>query len=170
MVSDDDAKRIRAIFLHDGHAVSFNRAARLLGWSTPKMIAAVEARTLAIKQTPSGVRVARSELLFHAAEQWPFSVIEEALGPAADSRLPAGLRMQPLPVPVHKYAADMLEYLAAKGGLSVETLLAQILEAYAVPHLSELVTKVPSCRDAVAMLTEAKIRVAYEPVRRNRRP
>ena len=44
------------------------------------------------------------------------------------------MRMLALPVPVPQYAADALEYLAAKRGLSVEQLLAQILAAYSIQH------------------------------------
>ncbi|HYC92451.1 MAG TPA: hypothetical protein VEO54_24810 [Thermoanaerobaculia bacterium] len=63
----------------------------------------------------------------------------------------------------------MLDYLAAKTGVSVETLLAQILDAYSIKHNQELVANVPSCRDSLGTLTEAKIRYAYFPVRHSRR-
>ena len=88
------------------------------------MLAAIKAGEIDVKVSRFGLSVTRAELLYKAAQQWPFSLIEEALGRDADSRLPAGLRMLPLPIPVHKCAAELLEYFAAKRGLSVETLLA----------------------------------------------
>jgi hypothetical protein len=85
------------------------------GWSSERMIAAIEHGSIATKKHASGPFVTRAELLWQAAKQWPFSVIEEALGPDADSRLRAGLRMLSLPVPVHRCAADALSYIAAQG-------------------------------------------------------
>jgi hypothetical protein len=125
---------------------------------------------LELKVSSSGASVLREDLLWHAAEQWPFSVIEEALGPDGADRLPPGMPMRPLLVPVHRYASNVLDYLAAKTGVSVETLLTQILDAYSIKHIHGLVAKVPSYRDALGSLTESKIRDAYEPVRRTRRP
>jgi hypothetical protein len=170
MVSTDAAKRIRAIFLHDGRAVTIDRAARLLGWSPAAMLAAIKAGGIDVKVSRSGLSITRAELLYRAAEQWPFSVIERALGTHAASRLPAGLRMHALPVPVHQYAADALHYLATKRGQSVETLLARILDDYTIQHITELVTNVPSYRDSLPNLTEAAIARAYAAVRRHRRP
>ena len=80
------------------------------------------------------------------------------------------MRMHPLPVPVHEYAADALHYLATKRGQSVETLLARILDDYTIQHITELVTNVPSYRDSLPNLTEATIARAYNAVRRARRP
>jgi hypothetical protein len=116
MVYTDAAKRIRAIFLHDGRAVTIDRAARLLGWSPAAMLAAIKAGEIDVKVSRSGLAITRAELLYKAAEQWPFSVIESALGTHAASRLPAGMRTRPLPVPVHQYAADALHYLARSAG------------------------------------------------------
>jgi hypothetical protein len=67
------------------------------------------------------------------------------------------MRMRPLLVPVHEYASDMLAYLATKSGVSVETLLAQILDAYSIQHIQELAHNVPFYRDSLPNLTEAKI-------------
>jgi hypothetical protein len=96
--------------------------------------------------------------------------IEGALGAHAASRLPAGMRMHALPVPVHQYAADALHYLATKRAQSVETLLARILDDYTIQHITELVANVPSCRDSLPNLTEAKIARAYDAVPKHRRP
>ena len=134
------------------------------------MLAAIKAGEIDVKVSRSGLSITRAELLYRAAEQWPFSVIESALAAHAASRLPAGMRMRALPVPVHQYAADALEYLAAKRGLSVEQLLAQILDAYSIPHAFELAENVPSYRDSLPNLTEAAIARAYDAVRRDRRP
>jgi hypothetical protein len=164
MVSADDAKRIRAIFLHDGRAVPFTRAARLLGWSSAKMIAAIEAGSVKVTRRAAGPFVTRSELLGLAVKQWPFSVIEEALGPAAESRLPPDLRMRPLPFSVHQYVADMLAYIAAERGTSVETLLAEILDAFSVKHIWDLAENVPSYRDSLPNLTEAKYKCVFDAV------
>ena len=60
----------------------------------------------------------------------------------------------------------MLAYLAAKSGVSVETLLAQILDAYSIQHIEELAHNVPSYRDSLPNLSEAKLTYAYDAVRR----
>jgi hypothetical protein len=105
------------------------------------MLAAIKAGEIDVKVSRSGLSITRAELLYKAAQQWPFSVIEGALGAHAASRLPAaGMRMRALPFLVHQYAADALEYLAPKRGLSVEQLLAQILDAYSIQHAFELLT------------------------------
>jgi len=49
----------------------------------------------------------------------------------------------------------MLAYLAAKSGVSVETLFVQILDAYSIQHINELVAHLPSSPDSLGTLTEA---------------
>ena len=45
-------------------------------------------------------------------------------------------------VPVHQYAADALAYIAEQRGTSVETLLAEVLDAFTVQHIWELAPNV----------------------------
>lgn len=109
----------------------------LLGWSPAAMLAAIKAGGIDVNVSRSGLSITRAELLYRAAEQWPFSVIESALGTHAASRLPAGMRMHPLPVPVHQYAADALHYLATTRGQS-PALFDERAQVAPVEHLDQV--------------------------------
>ena len=60
--------------------------------------------------------------------------------------------MRPLTVPVHQYAEAMLDYFAARGNESKESVLERILDGYAAQHITELVANVPLFRDAASFL------------------
>ena len=108
--------------------------------------------------------IARAELIEKATHQWPFSVIQEALGPNAVNVFPRGLLVRPLIIPVHEYADAMLEYFAKKGNESKETVLGRILDDYAAQHITELVANVPLFNDAASFMGEAKHTAAADPV------
>ena len=84
--------------------------------------------------------IPRAELIEKATHQWPFSVIQAALGEHAAAIFSPGLLTRPLIVPVHTYADAMLDYFAAKGNESKEAVLGrlahsrQLLEAQAPGH------------------------------------
>jgi hypothetical protein len=164
MLNSDLVKSICAIFLHDGQPVTPDHAAELLGWTLDEMDKAIKWGDIELDPTAEDARISRAELIEKATHQWPFSVIQEALGPNAVNIFPPGLLVRPLIVPVHEYADAMLEYFAKKGNESKETVLGRILDDYAAQHLTELVANVPVFNDAASFMGEAKHTAAADPV------
>ena len=164
MLNSDLVKSICAIFLHDGQPVTPDHAAELLGWTLDEMDKAIKWGDIELDPTAEEARISRAELIEKATHQWPFSVIQEALGPNAVNVFPPGLLMRPLIIPVHEYADAMLEYFAKKGNESKESVLGRILDDYAAQHITELVANVPVFNDAASFMGEAKHTAAADPV------
>ncbi len=164
MLNSDLVKSICAIFLHDGQPVTPDHAAELLGWTLDEMDKAIKWGDIELDPTAEDARISRAELIEKATHQWPFSVIQEALGPNVVNVFPPGLLVRPLIVPVHEYADAMLEYFAKKGNESKETVLGRILDDYAAQHITELVANVPVFNDAASFMGEAKHTAAADPV------
>lgn len=164
MLNSDLVKSICAIFLHDGQPVTPDHAAELLGWTLGEMDKAIKWGDIELDPTAEDARISRAELIEKATHQWPFSIIQEALGPNAVNVFPPGLLVRPLIVPVHEYADAMLEYFATKGNESKETVLGRILDDYAAQHITELVANVPVFNDAESFMGEAKHTAAADPV------
>lgn len=81
MLAQDTAERIRAIFLHDGSAVTIFDFVILLGWPISTFDAAVKWRVVTLEDSPSDIpRVSHAQLLLHAREQWSDAAIVKALG------------------------------------------------------------------------------------------
>ncbi|MEA2464054.1 MAG: Toxin SymE, type toxin-antitoxin system [Acidobacteriota bacterium] len=81
MLAQDTAGRIRAIFLHDGSAVTIFDFVILLGWPVSTFDAAIKWRVVTLEDSPSDIpRVSHAQLLLHAREQWSHAEIVEALG------------------------------------------------------------------------------------------
>jgi len=81
MLNSDIAERIRAIFLHDGSAVTIFDFVILLGWPISTFDAAVKWRVITIEDAASAVpRISHAQLLEKAREQWSEAEIAEALG------------------------------------------------------------------------------------------
>lgn len=164
MLDRDLVRCIHAIFLHDGQPVTPDHAAELLGWTLDEMDKAIKWGEIELDSTTAAGRISRVELIEKATHQWPFSVIQEALGEHAVSIFPPGLLMRPLIVPVHEYADAMLDYFAAKGTESKETVLGRILDDYAAQHITELAANVAVFNDAASFMGEAKHTAPGEPV------
>ena len=164
MLNSDLVKSICSIFLHDGQSVTPDHAAELLGWTLDEMDKAIKWGDIELDPTTDEARISRARLIEKATHQWPFSVIQEALGPNAVNVFPPGLLMRPLIVPVHEYADAMLEYFAKKGNESKESVLGRILDDYAAQHITELVANVPVFNDAASFMGEAKHTATADPV------
>ena len=164
MLNSDLVKSICSIFLHDGQPVTPDHAAELLGWTLDEMDKAIKWGDIELDPTSDVARITRAELIEKATHQWPFSVIQEALGPNAVNVFPPGLLMRPLIIPVHEYADAMLDYFAKRGNESKETVLGRILDDYAAQHITELVANVPVFNDAASFMGEAKHTAAADPV------
>jgi hypothetical protein len=81
MLKPDITERIRAIFLHDGSAVTIVDFIILLGWPISTFDAAVKWRVITIEDPTSAVpRISYAQLLEKAREQWCAAEIAEALG------------------------------------------------------------------------------------------
>ena len=81
MLAQDIAERIRAIFLHDGSAVTIVDFIILLGWPISTFEAAVKWGVITIEDAASAVpHISHAQLLEKAREQWSEAEIVEALG------------------------------------------------------------------------------------------
>lgn len=81
MLKRDIAERIRAIFLHDGSAVTIVDFIILLGWDISTFEAAVKWRVITIEDPATAVpHISHAQLLEKAREQWSEAEIVEALG------------------------------------------------------------------------------------------
>lgn len=81
MIAPDIAERIRAIFLHDGSAVTIVDFIILLGWPISTFDAAVKWGVVTIEDPASAVpHISHAQLLEKAREQWSEAEIAEALG------------------------------------------------------------------------------------------
>lgn len=103
MLARDIAKRIRAIFLHDGSAVTIVDFIILLGWPISQFDDAVKAGAVIIAGPASAVpRVSHAQLVEKAREQWSEAEIAEALG---DDR-PRVLASTPAPAAASSFVCD----------------------------------------------------------------
>jgi hypothetical protein len=164
MLNSDLVKSICSIFLHDGQSVTPDHAAELLGWTLDEMDKAIKWGDIELDPAAKDAQISRAELIEKATHQWPFSVIQEALGPNAVNVFPPGVLVRPLIIPVHEYADAMLEYFAKKGNESRETVLGRILDDYAAQHIAELVANVSVFNDAASFMGEAKHTASADPV------
>jgi hypothetical protein len=90
MLKPDIAERIRAIFLHDGSAVTIVDFIILLGWPISTFEAAVKWRVITIEDPASAIpRISHAQLLEKARDQWSEAEIAEALG-VDEARILAG--------------------------------------------------------------------------------
>ena len=81
MLNPDITERIRAIFLHDGSAVTIFDFVILLGWPVTTFDAAVKWRVVTIEDPAAAVpHISHAQLLEKASEQWSEAEIAEALG------------------------------------------------------------------------------------------
>jgi len=81
MLNPDTAERIRAIFLHEGSAVTIVDFIILLGWSISEFEAAVKWRVVTIEDAAAAVpRISHAQLLEKARDQWSAAEIVQALG------------------------------------------------------------------------------------------
>ena len=80
MLNPDTAARIRAIFVHDGSAVTVDEAASLLGWPLDTMDAAIKWQAIKLdERSKNEPRISRRELLEAAIDQWSLAEIKAAL-------------------------------------------------------------------------------------------
>lgn len=81
MLKPDIAERIRAIFLHDGSAVTIVDFIILLGWDISTFEAAVKWHVITVEDPAVAVpHISHAQLVEKAREQWSAAEIAEALG------------------------------------------------------------------------------------------
>jgi hypothetical protein len=127
--AQDEAKRIRELFLSPREDYSPSDAARLTDndpAELERLIAKghLEARTLYLLAKPAVLRL--------ALDQWPLETIFRALGTDAKEILPPLLRLERLDLKVPGYVIRVIEYAAEQEGKTVSNLLRQLLHDYAV--------------------------------------
>jgi hypothetical protein len=80
VLNPDTAASIRAIFVHDGSAVTVDEAASLLGWPLDTMDAAIKWHAIKLdERSKNEPRISRRELLEAAIDQWSLAEIKAAL-------------------------------------------------------------------------------------------
>ena len=120
MVEPDVAKTIRAIFLHHEQRVTLDEAARMLGWTRARLNEAIEAEEFSVIETCGGKRMIEiRELAHYAVYEWPFHVIEKALGREASLIIPPALRTRKITLRLPQCYIQLLEILASENQQSV---------------------------------------------------
>ena len=120
MVEPDVATSIRAIFLHHEQRVTLDEAARMLGWTRARLNEAIEAEEFSVVETCGGKRMIEiRELAHYAVYEWPFHVIEKALGREASLIIPPALRTRKITLRLPQCYIQLLEILASENQQSV---------------------------------------------------
>jgi len=140
--------RIRAIFLHHESRVTIADAAGLLGWSRAEMNAAIRDGDVEVVETCSGKRIELRELATYTLQQWPLTVIEEALGRDATLILPPALRTRKLTVRLPRYQIGALQVLADDGRESVDAMLTRMFEELTDVNQQRLARLIPGLAEA----------------------
>ena len=111
---------IRAIFLHHEQRVTLDEAARMLGWTRARLNEAIEAEEFSVVETCGGKRMIEiRELAHYAVYEWPFHVIEKALGREASLIIPPALRTRKITLRLPQCYIQLLEILASENQQSV---------------------------------------------------
>ena len=92
---------------------SADDVAGLLGWSVPRVRAAIDVGDIDAERTCSGHRIAWKEVAAVLVGDQPLSFIEDALGDDAAAVLPELVHLGELRVRIPRYAIVLLEALAA---------------------------------------------------------
>ena len=129
---------IRAIFLHREPYVTKKEAAALLGWSVAQVKVAIAAGDIDTYGTCGGERVPLSEIATIARERWQPAMIEEALGADASAILPPALWTRSITVRLSRYQVAMLDYFAAKEGVTVDAIVARRVDGLMSEHSEDL--------------------------------
>ena len=120
MLDPATVESIRAIFLHHEHRVTLDEAARMLGWTRARLNEAIEAEEFSVVETCGGKRMIEiRELAHYAVYEWPFHVIEKALGRDASRIIPPALRTRKITLRLPQCYIQLLEILASENQQSV---------------------------------------------------
>ena len=120
MLEPEVVKAIRAIFLHHEQRVTLDEAARMLGWTRARLNEAIEAEEFSVVETCGGKRMIEiRELAHYAVYEWPFHVIEKALGREASLIIPPALRTRKITLRLPQCYIQLLEILASENQQSV---------------------------------------------------
>jgi hypothetical protein len=90
------------------------------------------------------------ELVAYTLQQWPLTVIEEALGRDAMVILPPALRTRTFTVRLPQYQIGALQVLADDGRESVEAMLMRMFEELADLNQERLSRLIPGLAEAIA--------------------
>lgn len=111
---------IRAIFLHHEHRVTLDEAARMLGWTRARLNEAIENEEMHVVEMCGGKKMIEiRELAHYAVYEWPFHVIEKALGREASLIIPPALRTRKITLRLPQCYIQLLEILASENQQSV---------------------------------------------------
>lgn len=152
---------IRQLFLAPEPFYSADDAAGLLGWSVPRVRAAIDDGDIDAERTGSGHRIAWDEVAAVLVSDQPPSLIEDALGDDA-AVLPEFVRLGELRVRIPRYAIVLLEALAARDDISVGELLARHLLDLADAQSDWLAAAVPDFAEAMRWPERTKVSATAE--------
>jgi len=101
-------------------------------------------------ETCSGKRIELRELAAYALQQWPLTLIEEALGRDATLILLPALRTRKLTVRLPRYQIGALQVLADDGRESVDAMLTRMFEELTDVNQERLTRLIPGLAEAIA--------------------
>jgi putative hemolysin len=113
------------------------------------MNAAIRNGETEVVETCSATRIELRELAAYALQQWPLTVIEEALGRDPMLILPA-LRTRKLTVRLPQYQIGPLQVLAEDGRESVDAMLMRMVEELTDLNQERLSRLIPGLAEAMA--------------------
>lgn len=141
---------IRTLFLHPKPAYSIPEAAELLELRLAALRGFIDAGELEPVGSGKGALLPWPEVVSFAVDFWSQAVVEEALGTDAAEVLPELVRLTDLHVRVPRMEVLTLERLAARDGLTVDTVLTRELRDLASAHSDWLAPEVPGFAEALA--------------------
>jgi len=149
MFDPDITARIRTIFLHHESRVTIDEAARMLGWTTPKLNAAIRNGDIEPIDTCSGKMIALREVAIQALDLWSLNTVEDALGPDAKLIMPPALRTRKFTLRLPLYQIGALKVLAEDGRESVDTFLMRMFEELTDLNKERLSRLIPGLAEAI---------------------
>lgn len=149
MLASALVESIRAIFLHREPYVTKKEAAALLRCSVAQIKIAIAAGDVETYETCRGERLPLHEVATLARSRWQIAAIEDALGADASAILPPVLWTRPVSLRLSRYQVQMLDYFAAKEGVSVDAIAARALDDFIASNADELADVIEDYRVAI---------------------
>lgn len=145
-----NARTIRAIFIRRRSRYSFASALRLLDMTAAALRADVEAGEVeAERNTDGSYGFTWSQLAFAALRRWSLRAIVEALDTEVGNPLPDALMPCSVPFYLPSYQVQVLEALARRDGVDVDTFLSDHLLDLCECNAEELADEIPGLREAI---------------------
>jgi hypothetical protein len=142
-------RRIRRIFTTTRRSWALMTAAMDLGMTLAELKERIADGAIVAVSAEPGQRLLREEMIAIGLMLWEQGDIEEALGDDAARVLPEAIRLVEWRARVPRYQREMLQYLARRGGTSVDHVLTRELEDMASANAEELAAALPGLAAAM---------------------